>query len=355
MGKTTWDQRVQCVLFALFLGGMSLLYWLLPKKGFSELEKRELAAIPAVGADFGENMETYMADHLPGRGFFLGVGAYWDLFTGRQSAKEIYPARGNRLVEAPAEMGRGLDNIDYVNQFRQNTGLSVDLLLVPSAGFALEDSLLLPHRPYEDGAILQQLYEASQASPVDVTTLFLQNPEALYYRTDHHWTSLGAFTACNAYLRQLGLAELEPWEFEVQTIPDFYGTTYCRSCLWLTPGEDLEIWQGSGKIEVEGASALFDMDKAASSDKYTVFLGGNQSLVRLKNEAGQGKILVLRDSYGSSFAPFLAQSFAEVILVDLRYYKNSVSRLCQAEEIDRVLVLYSLNNFLSDRNLVFLQ
>lgn len=354
MGKTTWTNRVQCALFALFLGGMALLYWLLPKESFSDLEKRELAQIPGVGADFARNMETYMADHLPGRSFFLGVGAYWDLFSGRQSAKEIYPARGDRLVEAPTQLGRGLNHLDYVNQFRQNTGLAVDLLLVPSAGFSLEDSLPLPHSPYRDGEILQQLYEASQANVVDVTGLF-QGQSDFYYRTDHHWTSLGAFTACNAYLRHLGLEELHRGDFEIQTIPHFYGSTYCRSCLWLTPGENLEIWRGGSEISVEGAPALFDMDKATSTDKYTVFLGGNQSLVRLKNEAGQGKILVLRDSYGSSFAPFLAQRFAQVVLVDLRYYKNSISQLCQTEGIDRVLVLYSLNHFLSDGNLVFLQ
>ena len=349
MGKPTWAQRVQCLLLAVFLGVMVLLYIFLPKSDFSTLEKRELSQFPELDQNFGAKMETYLSDHLPGRSFFLGVDAYWNLVTGRRV--EIYAARGGRLVEAPAEMGRGLKNIDYVNQFQEKTGLPVDLLLVPSAGFLMEASIYPPHRPYRDGEILAEILKKSRVSAVSVD---YKNPEALFYRTDHHWTSLGAFTACNAYLAQLGKPELEREDFEIQVVPDFYGSTYCRSCLWLTAGEALEIWRSPAKIQVEGASGLFDMEKAAGADKYAIFLGGNQPLVRLKNPAQQGKILVLRDSFGSCFAPFLAQRFGEVVLLDLRYDKESVARLCTEENFDRVLVLYGLNTFLTDGSFVFL-
>ena len=349
MGKPTWAQRVQCLLLAVFLGVMVLLYIFLPKSDFSTLEKRELSQFPELDQNFGAKMETYLSDHLPGRSFFLGVDAYWNLVTGRRG--EIYAARGGRLVEAPAEMGRGLKNIDYVNQFQEKTGLPVDLLLVPSAGFLMEASIYPPHRPYRDGEILAEILKKSRVSAVSVD---YKNPEALFYRTDHHWTSLGAFTACNAYLAQLGKPELEREDFEIQVVPDFYGSTYCRSCLWLTAGEALEIWRSPAKIQVEGASGLFDMEKAAGADKYAIFLGGNQPLVRLKNPAQQGKILVLRDSFGSCFAPFLAQRFGEVVLLDLRSDKESVARLCTEENFDRVLVLYGLNTFLTDGSFVFL-
>ena len=344
------DQKVQKALFTLMLLGVVLGYALLPKQTYSPLEKRKLADLPPISGDFPKEMEQYLSDHLPLRNFFLGVGAYWQLLIGPPG--EIYPARGDRLLEAPSEMGKGLENIDYVNQFRQQTGLPVDLLLVPSAGFFLEEAIFVPHRSYHDDEILGQIWEESQASVVSVKT---GDPESFFYRTDHHWTTLGAFSACNDYLRHLGLEPLQKSDFLVETIPDFYGSTYCRSRLWLTPPENLEIWRSETQIRVEGAPALFDMEKAATEDKYAVFLGGNQGMVRLKNQEGMGKILVLRDSFGSSFAPFLAQRFADVVLIDLRYYKYPVRQLLRQEEFDRVLVLYGLNTFTNDGNLVFLR
>ena len=92
-------------------------------------------------------------------------------------------------------------------------------------------------------------------------------------------------------------------------------------------------------------------------DKYTVYLDGNHSLVRIENPAaaGKGKLLVIRDSYANCMGTFLANSYESVVLVDLRYYKNPVSELLAAEEFTDVLVCYSLGNFMTDTNLIFLR
>ena len=95
------------------------------------------------------------------------------------------------------------------------------------------------------------------------------------------------------------------------------------------------------------------MENLQKLDKYTVFLGGNHPLVRIENPNRTGKLLVIRDSFSNCLGGFLAESFGEVTMVDLRYYKQPVSLL--AEDSDRILVCYGLKNFLTDQNLVLLQ
>ena len=85
-------------------------------------------------------------------------------------------------------------------------------------------------------------------------------------------------------------------------------------------------------------------------------MGGNKPLCVIKNEAipDGGKILLIRDSYSDSLAPFLAQSFSEVHLLDLRYYRLPAAQYAAENGIADIAVLYSVPNFITDKNLVFL-
>ena len=103
-------------------------------------------------------------------------------------------------------------------------------------------------------------------------------------------------------------------------------------------------------------AALYDRSYLEHKDKYSSFLGGNQPLCVLENPAitDGSKLLLIRDSYSDSLAPFLAQRFSEVHLVDLRYYHTSVADYMAEQGIDTTVVLYSVSNFLADRNLIYL-
>ena len=185
-----------------------------------------------------------------------------------------------------------------------------------------------------------------------------------FYRTDHHWTSLGAFYGANAVLSALGRPTLDQADFTPQVVSDdFNGTLYSTSGIhWLTPDE-MEYWVEEDGISVTSwrtgspePAALYDRSYLEKKDKYSSFLGGNQPLCVLKNEHNPdgGKILLVRDSYSDSLAPFLAQSFSEVHLLDLRYYRAPVAQYAAENGIDEIVVLYSVPNFITDRNLVLL-
>lgn len=369
------EQWLICILFCGFLAGMMMLYLLLPKKDFSQQEKRYLAQTPALSWEtlstggFSEEVDTYMADHIPGRNFFVGLNAYYDLLTGRQGAKDILLTRDKRLVEAPVIWKETLvqKNMDTINRFAQTAAIPVDLMVVPSGGWAAQEAIVGLPVAYPDETIIQNITQMAgeNVRSVDVLTPFLnaEDPKQLYYKTDHHWTSLGAYTAYESYMELLGKDYRQADTYEVETVSPFYGSTYSRSALWLTPGEPLELWHGGQQLAVTHEemevphNGVFFRERLEEADKYTVFLDGNHPLVRIENPAaaGKGKILVIRDSFSNCLGGFLAESYETVVLVDLRYYRQPVSELMAQEEFERVLVCYSIGNFLTDTNVVWLR
>ena len=370
MRKAKLHEIVTCVLFCGFIGIMGIAYLLLPKNDFSELEKRQLEGLPVLtwetltSGQFGADLETYMADHIPGRDFFVGLGAYYDLISGQQSSKDIYLADGGRLVETPAiwNVAQAEKNMRYINAFAEKLGQNVDFVLVPSAGFMYQDSIQGIHDSYHDDEIIAAIYAMAgeKLQTMDLINV-LQFREDIYYRTDHHWTSKGAFLAYQAYMHHLGREAAQEDGFTVETFEGFRGSTYSRSALWLTKAEEIQLWHGSAlKVEnsLTGAhDSVFYYDRLQEADMYTVFLDGNQPLVQIYNEnnVGKGKILVIRDSYANCIGPFLAESYEEVVMVDLRYYKQPLSQMVAEEGFDNILVLYSIGNFMTDANFPFLQ
>ena len=367
-----------CGLFCGFLAWMLVLFLVLPRSDFSHRERRALARTPDTSLDtilsgeFGRQAENYVADHIPGRDFFVGVASYYELLSGRQVTRDIHLAAGQRLVERPnvENLAAIRRNMTAIDQFAQTLKQPVHLMIVPSAGFVLEDSVLGLHDDYTDDAIIENIYSQAgeNVAAVDLISLFTaaEDPAALYYRTDHHWTSLGAYTAYSAYMDALGRTAVKKEDFAVEKHGGFYGTTYSRSGLWLIPEEQIELWSTGKSFTVTAYQnaadtagtvheGLFYRQQLQGQDKYTVFLNGNQPLVRIHNPEGEGKLLVIRDSYANCLGTFLANSYEEVVLVDLRYYKSAVSDIVKAEGFDDVLVCYSLYNFLNDANFPWLK
>lgn len=373
--KNRLDQWIAVVGFCAFLGVVVALYLLLPKSEFSEMEKRYLQTPPVLSVDsltsgdFGADVDKFMADHIPGRDFFVGLNAYVDLLTGRQITKDVYVAEGDRLVEKPVVWNaeQAEKNVKAVNTFAAQLGRSVQFMIVPSAGWAVADQIRGLADPYEDPILIKKLYDLAEdnVNCVDVVSAFeqVEDKASLYFKTDHHWTSFGAYTAYAHLMQVLEKPYPAVQDFHVKTAADFKGSTFSRAALWLTPGEPLEMWSFSENLQVTNGESeavhngIFYENRLLEADKYTVFLDGNHSIVRIENpdNAGKGKILVVRDSYSNCLGGFLAESYETVVLVDLRYYKDSVQALCTEQGFDDILVCYSLSNFMTDNNLIYLK
>ena len=251
-----------------------------------------------------------------------------------------------------------------IDRLADKAQANVYLGLIPSAAEIWKDRLP------ENAPTLDQLAYLEKAAELGLpmvnfhTVLSEHAEESIFYRTDHHWTTLGAYYGYTAVMEALGREEevkdISSYQPEIAS-DDFNGTLYSTSGIhWLEP-DDIQFWVKEDGLNVTSyrtgkpeAGVLYDRSYLEVKDKYSAFLGGNQPLCVIENPAAEGKILLVRDSYSDSLAPFLAEHFAEVHLLDLRYYRGSVAQYAMQEEIADIVVLHSIPNFITDRNLVFL-
>ena len=373
------------VLFCAFIGGMGVISLLLPDKDFSELENRYLQKPPKLSLEtlssgkFMEDAEDYVSDHILGRDFWVAAKAWSERLSGKKENEGVYFGAKDTLInrvntpaweDTPAQQGvpakQGLlTRIGFVDALVGNMDVPVYFGLIPSAAEIWRDRLPKGAPTADEKAIIDQLYFSTGASTIDLyKALNAHGDEDIYYRTDHHWTSLGAFYGANALLEALDLEPLDLNDYQKTTVTDrFYGTSFSTSGVrWLppdridayVPDEGVKVTSYFNGRPAEGS--LYVDSKLDVKDKYAYFLGGNQPLCVIESEkAPDGpKALLIRDSYSDSLAPFLTERFSEIHLFDLRYNLTSIRSYVEEHDIDTVIVLYSFSNFAADDKLFLL-
>ena len=354
-------------VFLAFLLVTALLAVILPKSHYAENEKRVLADFPEVSLSsvtsgtFGKELETYLSDHFPLRDLWVGIHAYARQGLGQNGLSGVYAGKDGYLITAPGEFDgeKAVRNIRKLRDFAGSTGLPATIMTVPTAGYMLEEKLPANHEPYPDDTLFRLIEEnAGEMAVVDLRQILSQVGDA-YYRTDHHLTSAGAYAMFRAYF------QTDPPFSPTETIPGFYGTTYSKSGLWRTEPDDLEIWDvpgdytvtiREGKEETTGQSLYF-RDHLNAMDKYPVFLDGNHSVVTVDNTENPNgrRLLIVKDSYAHCFATFAASQCERICMVDLRYYKGSVSDLVQEYDLNEILFLYGAENLASSTDIPWLK
>ena len=368
-------KRIPSFVLLIFMGVLTLLFFVLPKEEYSSSEKRQLEEFPQfswsslMDGSLGSSIETYLSDHFPGRKFFVGLNAYYELYTGRNGTSGIYCGSDDYLISTPVEYDAAstAKNASRFRDFAEGTGLPAHFLLVPSTGYTMSNKLPAVHAPYHDDEIFETAQEnLGDVALIDLRETFKENRDdiQLYYKTDHHLTTEGAYLMYTAFCEAAGLTPYT--DYEKETVSGFYGTTYSRSGLWFTPPDDISIWQnGNGpyRVTIEDAGkepvvqdSLFFTEHLQEDDKYPVFLDGNHSFVKIENQSAPGgKILVIKDSFAHCMATFLAQHYSEVYLVDMRYYRLPLSDLIAQEGIDELLFIYGVDNLVTDTNTAWMK
>ena len=354
-------------LFCLFMFGFGAAHLILPDREKSEQENRYLAQFSPptldtlVSGEFMEDFEKYVVDQFPLRDEWVQLKAESEKLLGKQENNEVYFGTDGQTLFAFYHKPGDLENrVGYVNQLGEKADVPVYFALIPDKSDVWADRLPA-NAPYvDDGSTLA---ETGALCGEGVTWIDLSaslDGEDAFYRTDHHWTTFGAYQGYLALMSAM-TGTVTILDYEPTLVSDsFYGTTWSSAGAgWVKP-DAIYTWVDEQGIDVtrypEGtpvAGELYDESFLEQKDKYSMFLGGNQPLCILRNEnaATDRKLLVVRDSYADSLAPFLAQDYAEVHLVDLRYYKVSPSAYARDNGIDQILVLYSAANFASDINL----
>ena len=363
-------------LFCLFIFGFGIAFLILPDRDFSEQENRYLTQFEAPTLDnvFGENgqfmadFEKYVNDQFPLRDGWIHLKAWSERLLGKQENNDVYfGGEGQQTLFAQYTPPSDLEQrVEYVNQLGANVDVPVYFALIPDKSYVWADRLPDNAPLVDDGSTIQQ---AQGLVSGDVTFLDLSGAlsgDDVFYRTDHHWSTMGAYQGYAALMTAMN-GSYTQLDSEPTLVSDsFYGTTWSSAgAAWVGPDE-MYTWVPEGGLTGNTtvtrypngspvAGSLYDLSRLEVKDKYSMFLGGNQGLCVIQNpDAEGGKLLVVRDSYADSLAPFLSLDYQEVHLFDLRYNRTSLRQYVADNGIDQVLVLYSNANFATDSNLALL-
>jgi len=360
-------QIITALVFCLFIGGFGVLHLVLPDRTFSPMENRNLSSMPEFSFEklkdgtYTKAIETYLEDQFPLRDGWIGIKSRYEYALGQREFSGVYLC-GDKLISRVEESDRADKNLSYIQKLVEKTDIPVYLGMIPTAAEIWRDELPDGADSFDQLAYIEKAKE-SGAIYVDLAGVLAQHAdEEIFYRTDHHWTSLGAYYGYVALMEALGAEPEALGEADVVS-EEFYGTLYSTSGVhWVEPdtmeryidGEGISVTVNTG-MEISERGLYVD-SFLAEKDKYSSFMGGNNPLyiINNPNAATDEKLLVVRDSFTDSLAPFLTQYYSEIHLLDLRYYRTPVSMYAEMMDADAIFVCYSVDNFQKDADVIFL-
>ena len=369
-----WIENIIGMLFILVLFLFMFINLAVPDREMSEKENRMLETRPVLSmstvldGEFMEQWENYQSDQFAGRDFWRSVKVFLDRLGGSKMENGVYIGKSGQLleeIEVPDD-GQSEANLSAIVDFAEKyPDVQTSVMLVPDAACILSDRLPA-FAGVEDQKQLLGVAEQRLGDDVNwidaVSVLNNHVSDKLYYKTDHHWTTLAAFYVFRESAVSLGIDGEVGENFASYTISDdFNGVLASKSGVGLSEKETIDIYvptQGDDDVVVnyvdEGrkTTSLYDSSKLETRDQYGVFLGGNSSVIDITTVSPEKKrLLVLKDSFANCFIPFLAPYYREIVVVDPRYYSGTIGDIMDTYRITDALVLYSGNTFFTDNHL----
>ncbi|MCC6095100.1 MAG: hypothetical protein LIV24_08825 [Eubacterium sp.] len=368
----SWFYRIMTRMFLGAAGVILILNILVPSRTFSADENRNLAQRPKLTAsglvrgDFFRDFNSYLSDQFVGRDVWMNIRSLGVALLGNQESGNVFFGKKGYLMAKPVVPDKKAADgtIEAVNDFsNRHRDLQINMLLVPDAASILTDKLPA-NAPVEDQIGDIRSFENrldSQVGTVDAVSALQKNREQkIFYKTDHHWTSLGAYEVFLGGAGQLGI-DAPITDNKVYTVTDsFQGTLASRSGRHIAH-DSIEVYQPQGTDVAyyvnypdtgSKSASMFESDKLKEKDQYQVFFGGNHPLVEIHTTADNGRnLLVFKDSYANSFMQFLYPYFQNIIMIDPRYYYDDVETAITSYGITDVLFLYSADTLFADTNL----
>lgn len=377
------------VVFILCIYSICVVTFFYPKQECSELEKRQLQTMPKfkigtfLSEKFQNEYEKYLSDHFPKRELFVNLKSRADILLGKREINDVYVGKDDYIIEkfSDADFDEELvdDNAWYMvyllSTMQEEYGEEhVNCILIPAKGRVMKDRLPSYAKPYDTSYVYslfetyEKEFECKLNCIYDFTdVLYAHKNEEIFYKTDHHWTTLGAYYAYEEYKKMQG-ETAKPWsDYEKKVVSkDFYGTSYNKLQIKLSPDEIItatlkgakepfSVSNGIGK-EMQEMKGLYMPSELETADKYNYFLGGNYDLVHIETGIKNGKtLLLIKDSFSNSFVPFLTQDYAHIYMLDPRYmsvkmkiYRKGIER---QNEITDVLVMMNMEKFMQNKDM----
>ena len=368
------QEQLVGIIFILILFLFLIINIIVPNKEKSVQENRMLATKPKfrlsslISGDYDEKFEAYMDDQFVGRDMWRKLKVTVDRIGGSRLENGVYIGTNGQLLEQieVADENHLAANIKAIKSFSESQSkIPVRMMLVPDAANVLNHSLPALAKPEDQTQMFSMVRKdlGDSVEWIDVSTeLNKHKTEKIYYKTDHHWTTLGAFYAFQAAAPSLGIDGDLSGKYVSYTVSDsFNGMLASKSGVNFGEKEQIDIYVPTEEDtdlivdyvdEGKRSTSLYDSSKLKEKDQYTVFLGGNSSLLDIRTVSTSTKrLLLVKDSFANSFIPFLTPYYREIVVVDPRYYSGTINDLMDSYRISEVLFLYSGNTFFKDNNI----
>lgn len=374
-------KQITAVVFCMLFFGGALATLLLPDRESSVMENRELAQKPKVSmkkflqGSYQKKYEAYLSDQFFLRDKWVNLSSAIQFYAGKKEINGVYLGKGGYLLERNQEeefdAEQTEENIAFLSSFLNDMAEEygkehVSCIMIPSKAAALPNRLPAFAEVEGQEKVLESLRDKLSYPEmlVDMQEILQKHQkEYIYYRTDHHWTTLGAYYAYQAWAEKTGQAvsrSLKDYQRET-VFHDFYGTTYNKAHvpvradsveLFHSPIEEtVHINMDDGEKEAD--SFYFCKEALKGFNRYNVFLSKNTFKIEVTSKAEKGKtLLLIKDSFANCFVPFLAQDYERIIMIDYRYGKVPVgSILSDYEDIIDVLVMFNTEKFMKNTKL----
>lgn len=368
-------KKISFAVFMILLVLLPIITVILPKKGFSETENRYLEEFPEFSLNsvfsraYMKNLEDYITDHFVGRTSWISAKTKITLLSGKSESNGVYILK-DRLVAKhdPVNEAEVEKSIAAINHFAEKNAIPTYVMIVPTATEIYGDELPANAPEYSEKKFIEnQVYNKlnEKITPLDVySAMYLNRSDYIYYRNDHHWTSLGAYNAYAAAIRMLGFSPV-PWNrFDIEHVSNNFRSSLYSKCLYDgVPADTIDLYTNSSgpavtSVEINDGHEtkiyqdMYFREYLDHTAKYSVFLGTNQPIVTIKtNSEKGGKLLVFKDSFAHSIAPFLAQHYSEITLVDTRYVNDAYENFLDVEKYNQVLFLYNCATFSTETSI----
>ena len=365
--------RFVCLLFSLLLVLPVPLILLCPTEDFSPTENRMLAVFPTWDAEaffdgsYTKGIGKFLADRFPFREALLKIKSTSELLAGKRQngnvffGKDMYQIK--RLEECDLEMlTQNKQAAERIAAHLRLTEKPVATLYAPRAIDVLGSKL---PRGYPQSAA-EKPWTILEYSPLtDILSEKAAHGEAVWYRTDHHWSSLGAYYAYEFLGNELGYTPLPKSAFRTEIAKEnFLGTSASASLFPIQKSDAIVRYRFEGDEEFtvtdlstgKTLRGFYDDEKLSTTDAYANFLGGNFAHLSIKKSGQEARplLLVIKDSYANCLVPFLARHF-DIEMLDTRYIRGAsyelLDEITAKEEYAGTLLLWNAETLCGDAGL----
>ena len=354
----------------IFIAGI-----LIPDRGFSEKENRVLSSRPPLNGSqiasggFEKQFETYENDQFPLRDLWITLKAGTDRLMGKVEANGVYVGKSGYLIEefkAPDQTQYDATVKAMADFAQKHSDLKQYALIAPNAVNVLSNKLPafapVQDQNYGIDSLSDSLTQAGMTF-IDVRNIFNDHKmEDLYYHTDHHWTTQGAYYAYLQAAKDMGINTSSDTYDKAPVTRSFQGTLSAKSGFRSGEKDEIDVFFPTGDNTISSvvnyvdeqkkSASFYDTEKLDTRDKYALFFGGNHAQIKISTPTeADHTLLILKDSYANSFVPFLARHYRKIIMIDPRYYFGDLEQLMQVENVQEILYLYNANTFFADTSL----